>query len=112
MGTATAIVVVCEDTQDVLAAEAAIAQREWTAALGGGDGAGRGLLPAADSRLLAREAVKAMLMELERRNCWSLAEALGHGGPHRLQHFPGEPPNRRTDQRPNRADESRSVHWN
>ncbi|MEU1519429.1 transposase [Streptomyces sp. NPDC005811] len=26
-------------------------------------------------------------MELERRNCWSPAEALGHGGPHRLQHF-------------------------
>jgi len=43
--------------------------------------------PRRDSRLLAREAVQAMLMELERRNCWSLAEALGHGGPHRLQHF-------------------------
>ncbi|WP_318215137.1 transposase [Streptomyces sp. SCL15-6] len=28
-----------------------------------------------------------MLMELERRNCWTLAEALGHDGPHRLQHF-------------------------
>ncbi|MGW1160513.1 transposase [Streptomyces sp. NPDC002519] len=43
--------------------------------------------PRRDSRLLAGEAVQAMLMELERRNCWSLAEALGHGGPHRLQHF-------------------------
>jgi SRSO17 transposase len=29
----------------------------------------------------------AMLMELERRNRWTLAEALGHDGPHRLQHF-------------------------
>ncbi len=26
-------------------------------------------------------------MELERRNCWTLAEALGHDGPYRLQHF-------------------------
>jgi SRSO17 transposase len=43
--------------------------------------------PRRDPRLLAREAVQAMLMELERRNRWPLAEALGHGGPHRLQHF-------------------------
>ncbi len=26
-------------------------------------------------------------MGLERINCWTLAEALGHSGPHRLQHF-------------------------
>lgn len=26
-------------------------------------------------------------MELDTRNCWTLAEALGHRGPHRLQHF-------------------------
>jgi SRSO17 transposase len=30
---------------------------------------------------------EAMLMELDTRNCWTLAEALGHCGPHRLQHF-------------------------
>ncbi|MFH9983781.1 hypothetical protein ACH4ND_32105 [Streptomyces sp. NPDC017179] len=30
---------------------------------------------------------QAMLMELERRNCWTPAEALGYDGPHRLQHF-------------------------
>ncbi|MFF4305359.1 transposase [Streptomyces sp. NPDC001601] len=30
---------------------------------------------------------EAMLMELDTRNCWTLAEALGHSGPHRLQHF-------------------------
>lgn len=28
-----------------------------------------------------------MLMELETRNCWTLAEAIGDQGPHRLQHF-------------------------
>jgi SRSO17 transposase len=30
---------------------------------------------------------EAMLMELDTRNCWTLAEALGHSGPHRLQHL-------------------------
>ncbi|MEU1275950.1 hypothetical protein [Streptomyces sp. NPDC005799] len=38
-------------------------------------------------RLLAREMCEAMLMELDTRNCWTPAEALGHSGPHRLQHF-------------------------
>ncbi len=40
-----------------------------------------------EPRLLAREMCEAMLMELDTRNCWTLAEALGHSGPHRLQHF-------------------------
>jgi SRSO17 transposase len=71
----------------VVAAEATIAQREWAAAFGDVMGQIAGCFPRRDSRLLAREAVQAMLMELERRSCWSLAEALGHGGPHRLQHF-------------------------
>jgi SRSO17 transposase len=28
-----------------------------------------------------------LLMELEDYNCWSIAEAVGHSGPHRLQHL-------------------------
>ena len=28
-----------------------------------------------------------LLMELEDYNCWSIAEAVGHRGPHRLQHL-------------------------
>jgi SRSO17 transposase len=28
-----------------------------------------------------------LLMELEDRNCWSIAEAVGHSGPHWLQHL-------------------------
>jgi SRSO17 transposase len=71
----------------VVAVEATIAQQEWTAAFGDVMAQVADCFPRRDSRLLAREAVQAMLMELERRNCWSLAEALGHGGPHRLQHF-------------------------
>jgi hypothetical protein len=28
-----------------------------------------------------------LLMELEDHNCWTVAEAAGHRGPHRLQHL-------------------------
>jgi SRSO17 transposase len=28
-----------------------------------------------------------LLLELDTRNCWTLAEVLGHPGPHRLQHL-------------------------
>jgi SRSO17 transposase len=31
--------------------------------------------------------VSGLLMELEDHNCWTIAEALGHAGPHRLQHL-------------------------
>jgi hypothetical protein len=31
--------------------------------------------------------VEVLLMELEDYNCWSIAEAAGHRGPHRLQHL-------------------------
>ena len=31
--------------------------------------------------------VRGLLMELDDHNCWTIAEALGHCGPHRLQHF-------------------------
>lgn len=71
----------------MVAAEATLAQQEWTAAFGELMGQLADCFPRRDSRLLAREMTQAMLMELERRNCWTLAEALGHDGPHRLQHF-------------------------
>ena len=31
--------------------------------------------------------VQGLLMELEDYNCWSIAEAAGHRGPHRMQHL-------------------------
>jgi SRSO17 transposase len=31
--------------------------------------------------------VSGLLMELDDHNCWTIAEAVGHCGPHRLQHF-------------------------
>ncbi len=40
-----------------------------------------------EPRRLVREFVLGLLMELEDHNCWTLGEALGHTGPHRLQHL-------------------------
>ena len=40
-----------------------------------------------EPRALVREFVLGLLMELEDHNCWTLGEALGHTGPHRLQHL-------------------------
>jgi hypothetical protein len=31
--------------------------------------------------------VSGLLMELDDHNCWAIAEAAGHRGPHRLQHL-------------------------
>jgi hypothetical protein len=31
--------------------------------------------------------VRGLLMELEDHNCWTIAEAVGHRGPQRLQHL-------------------------
>jgi SRSO17 transposase len=46
-----------------------------------------GCVPRRETRQTFREMTEAMLMGVARANCWTLAEALGHGGPHRLQHF-------------------------
>ncbi|MFE9771745.1 transposase [Streptomyces sp. NPDC005931] len=70
-----------------VAVEAKIAERVWTAAFGSLMAAVAVCFPRRDSRMLGRAMTQGMLMELERRNCWTLAEALGHDGPHRLQHF-------------------------
>lgn len=70
-----------------VAVEATIAEQVWADAFGAVMAEVAGCFPRRDSRLLAREMTYAMLMELERRNCWTLSEALGHDGPHRLQHF-------------------------
>lgn len=70
-----------------MAVQATIAEQAWAEAFGALMAEVAGCFPRRDSRLLAREMTRAMLMELERRNCWTLAEALGHDGPHRLQHF-------------------------
>jgi SRSO17 transposase len=40
-----------------------------------------------ETRLTCRDMVNGFLMELEDHNCWTMAEAAGHPGPHRMQHF-------------------------
>ena len=46
-----------------------------------------GYFPRRETRQAAAQMVGGLLMELEDYNCWSLAEAVGHRGPHRLQHL-------------------------
>ena len=72
---------------DQVAVEATIAEQVWRTAFGALMAEVANCFPRRDSRLLAREMTEAMLMDLQRRNCWTLAEALGHDGPYRLQHF-------------------------
>lgn len=43
--------------------------------------------PRRETRRNAAAMVSGLLMELEDRNCWTIAEAVGHAGPHRLQHL-------------------------
>jgi SRSO17 transposase len=43
--------------------------------------------PRRETRQNAAEMVSGLPMELEDHNCWSVAEAVGHAGPHRLQHL-------------------------
>ncbi|WP_234436388.1 ISAs1 family transposase [Streptomyces sp. NRRL S-813] len=40
-----------------------------------------------EARVTAAEMISGLLAEVDTRNCWTLAEALGHPGPHRLQHL-------------------------
>jgi SRSO17 transposase len=46
-----------------------------------------GCFPRRETRQVAGQMVGGLLMELEDCNCWSIAEAAGHRGPHRLQHL-------------------------
>jgi hypothetical protein len=46
-----------------------------------------GCCPRRESRQAASQMAAGLLMELEDYNCWSIAEAVGHRGPHRLQHL-------------------------
>jgi SRSO17 transposase len=46
-----------------------------------------GCFPRRETRQAASQMIDGLLMELEDYNCWSLAEAVGHRGPHRLQHL-------------------------
>lgn len=46
-----------------------------------------GCFPRRETRQTCAGMVNGLLSELEDVNCWTLAEAAGHSGPHKLQHF-------------------------
>jgi SRSO17 transposase len=46
-----------------------------------------GCFPRREARQSVGEVADGLLMELEDYNCWSVAEAVGHAGPRRLQHL-------------------------
>ena len=46
-----------------------------------------GCFPRWETRQSCSQMVGGLLMELEDYNCWTIAEAVGHRGPHRLQHL-------------------------
>jgi SRSO17 transposase len=46
-----------------------------------------GCFPRRETRQSCGHLVSGLLMELDDHNCWTIAEAVGHRGPHRLQHF-------------------------
>lgn len=64
-----------------------MAEREWTAALGAVTEDVADCFGRREPRAVAQEMTEAMLVELDTRNCWTLAQAFGHRGPHRLQHL-------------------------
>ena len=46
-----------------------------------------GCFPRRETRQCCGQMVRGLLMELDDHNCWTIAEAIGHRGPHRLQHL-------------------------
>jgi SRSO17 transposase len=46
-----------------------------------------GCFPRRETRQSCSQMVSGLLMELDDHNCWTIAEAAGHRGPHRLQHL-------------------------
>lgn len=46
-----------------------------------------GCFPRRETRTTCRNMIEALLGAQEPANCWTLAEAIGHRGPHVLQHF-------------------------
>ncbi len=67
--------------------EAAVAQQVWRDGFGEMAGLVAGCFPRRGTRQTSGEMTEAMVTGVARANCQPLAGALGHGGPHRLQHF-------------------------
>lgn len=73
--------------QHAVAVEVTIAEQAWAKAFGAAMDAIAHCFARREAREAARQLPAGLLLELDTRNCWTLAEALGHRGPHRLQHL-------------------------
>ncbi|MFF6946918.1 IS701 family transposase, partial [Streptomyces lavendulae] len=73
--------------QDAVAAEATVAEQVWGETFGRVMTAVAGCFARCEARATAAELITGLLLELDTRNCWTLGQALGHRGPHRLQHL-------------------------
>jgi SRSO17 transposase len=73
--------------QSQVAVEAAIAQTAWDRLFGAAMDAIADCFARREPRATAAEMVTGLPAEVDTRNCWTLAEVLGHPGPHRLRHL-------------------------
>lgn len=73
--------------QEAVAAQATVAHVLWSRSFEGLMSRVAGCFPRRETRLTCRNMVEGLLTVKESANCWSLAEAIGHSGPHVLQHF-------------------------
>ena len=74
-----------EHNQDAAAAAATVADEARSALLADLLGQVAGCFPRRETRQCCGQMVSGLLMELDDYNCWTIAEAVGHCGPHRLQ---------------------------
>ncbi|MER6695527.1 IS701 family transposase, partial [Streptomyces minutiscleroticus] len=70
-----------------MAAEITIVQTVWDRVSGAAMDAIAHCFARRETRASAAEMIAGLLAEVDTRNCWTLAQALGHSGPHRLQHL-------------------------
>jgi SRSO17 transposase len=73
--------------QDAAVAAATVTDDAQSALLADLLGRVAGCFPRRETRQSCGQMVSGLLMELEDHNCWTIAEAAGHRGPHRLQHL-------------------------
>ncbi|MET7542462.1 IS701 family transposase [Streptomyces sp. NPDC005507] len=73
--------------QNQVAAEATIAQAVWDRLFRAATDAIADCFRRREARATAMEMIGGLLAQVDTRNCWTLAEVLGHPGPHRLQHL-------------------------
>lgn len=66
--------------------EATIGQAAWGRVFGAAMDAIADRFARRETRATAAETITGLLAEVDKRNCWTLAQALGHPGPYRLQH--------------------------